>query len=83
MSFGNPSQQRGITLISMVLVGIVIATIGALTAKIVPTVSEYYTVLRSAASAAARSPPSAKARGAPRSAPSWDMLMPSAAASGL
>jgi Tfp pilus assembly protein PilE len=48
MSFGNPSQQRGITLISMVLVGIVIAVVGALTAKIVPTVSEYYTVLRAA-----------------------------------
>lgn len=42
------SRQRGITLFSMIFLGVVVAVTLALGVQIVPTVTEYYTVLRAA-----------------------------------
>lgn len=45
-------QQRGITFIGMVFVGIVVAFVALITIRVVPTYVEYQTVLRAAQRAA-------------------------------
>jgi Tfp pilus assembly protein PilE len=45
-------QQRGITFVGMVFVGLVVAVIGLVSAQIVPTYVEYMTIQRAAQRAA-------------------------------
>ena len=45
-------KQRGITFVGIVLVGIVVALVGLLTAKVVPTYTEYLSVMKAAQKAA-------------------------------
>jgi Tfp pilus assembly protein PilE len=40
------SRQRGLTLISLLFVGALVAVIGVLTAQVVPSVIEYQTILK-------------------------------------
>lgn len=41
-------QQRGITFIGMVFVGIVVAVVGLITVQVIPTYLEYQTITRAA-----------------------------------
>jgi Tfp pilus assembly protein PilE len=45
-------QQRGITFIGMVFVGVIVAVIGLITAQVVPTYLEFQTIQRAAQRAA-------------------------------
>jgi hypothetical protein len=53
---GGRSPQRGITLIGLVLWAIVIVAIALLALKVVPTVNEYWTILRAVNKIAQESP---------------------------